>query len=173
MANAKDSVVVTEAEPVDLASGGPRILYVNEAFTAMTGYSPEEAIGNTPRMLQSPDTDGDELDRLRRAIAAWEPVEVELLNVRKDGSEFWIQFIIVPVADEAGWWTHWVSIQRDVTDRRRRLDELKAMVRGTSEVVLLADPDGTIRASSPAADRTLAVNGRQPRRSEHGGLCAA
>jgi diguanylate cyclase (GGDEF)-like protein/PAS domain S-box-containing protein len=159
MANAKDSVVVTEAEPVDLASGGPRILYVNEAFTAMTGYSPSEAVGNTPRMLQSPGTDGDELDRLRRALAAWEPVEVELLNVRKDGSEFWVQFIIVPVADEAGWYTHWVSIQRDVTDRRRRLDELRAMVRGTSEVVLLTDPDGTIRASSPAADRTLAVNG--------------
>jgi PAS domain S-box-containing protein len=126
MANAKDSVVVTEAEPVDLASGGPRILYVNEAFTAMTGYSAQEAIGNTPRMLQSPSTDGDELERLRRALVAWEPVEAELLNVRKDGSEFWVQFIIVPVADEAGWWTHWVSIQRDVTDRRRHLDELRA-----------------------------------------------
>jgi PAS domain-containing protein len=60
MANAKDSVVVTEAEPVDLASGGPRILYVNEAFTAMTGYLPWEAIGNTPRMLQSTGTDPDE-----------------------------------------------------------------------------------------------------------------
>ena len=81
MAHAKDSVVVTEAEPVDLASGGPRILYVNEAFTAMTGYSPAEAVGNTPRMLQCPGTDRDELDRLRRAVVAWEPVEVELLNV--------------------------------------------------------------------------------------------
>jgi diguanylate cyclase (GGDEF)-like protein/PAS domain S-box-containing protein len=160
MANAKDSVLVTEAEPIDLASGGPRILYVNEAFTAMTGYSPGEAIGSTPRMLQSPRTDRDELDRLRRALVAWEPVEVELLNVRKDGSEFWVQFIVVPVADEAGWYTHWVSIQRDVTGRRRRMDELREMVRGTSEVVLLVDLDGTIRARSPAADRTLAVNGR-------------
>ena len=160
MANAKDSVLVTEAEPIDLTSGGPRILYVNEAFTAMTGYLPSEAIGKTPRMLQSPRTDREELERLRRALVAWEPVEVELLNVRKDGSEFWIQFIVVPVADEAGWYTHWVSIQRDVTDRRRRLDELNAMVRGTTEVVLLVDLDGTVRASSPAADRALAVNGR-------------
>ncbi len=160
MANAKDSVLVTEAEPIDLASGGPRILYVNEAFTAMTGYSSSEAIGRTPRMLQSPRTDRAELDRLRRALVAWEPVEVELLNVRKDGSEFWVQFIIVPVTDEAGWYTHWVSIQRDVTDRRRRVDELRAMVRGTTEVVLLVDVDGTIRVSSPAADRTLAVTGQ-------------
>jgi diguanylate cyclase (GGDEF)-like protein/PAS domain S-box-containing protein len=161
MANAKDSVLVTEAEPVDLASGGPRILYVNEAFTAMTGYSSAEAVGQTPRMLQSPRTDRAELDRLRQALTAWEPVEVELLNVRKDGSEFWVQFIIVPVTDEAGWYTHWVSIQRDVTDRRRRVDELAAMVRGTTEVVLLVDPDGAIRASSPAANRALALDNGQ------------
>jgi PAS domain S-box-containing protein len=74
MANAKDSVLVTEAEPLDLASGGPRILYVNEAFTAMTGYSSAEAVGQTPRMLQSPRTDRAELDRLRVALAAWEPI---------------------------------------------------------------------------------------------------
>jgi diguanylate cyclase (GGDEF)-like protein/PAS domain S-box-containing protein len=160
MANAKDSVVVTEAEPTDAASGGPRILYVNEAFTAMTGYSSAQAIGRTPRMLQSPRTDGAELDRLRRALAAWEPVEVELLNVRKDGTEFWVQFIIVPVTDEAGWFTHWVSIQREVTERRRQLDELTTMVRGTTEVVLLVDLDGTIRAASPAAEHTLAIDGR-------------
>ena len=159
MANARDAVLVTEAEPIDAAHGGPRILYVNEAFTAMTGYSLAEAIGNTPRMLQSPRTDRRELDRLRRALVAWEPVEVELLNVRKDGSEFWVQFIIVPVTDEAGWYTHWVSIQRDVTERRRRVDELNAMVRGTSEVVILADADGTIQACSPAAQRTLGRDG--------------
>ena len=159
MANAKDAVLVTEAEPLDAADGGPRILYVNQAFTAMTGYSSVEAVGQTPRMLQSPRTDRDELDRLRRALAAWESVEVELLNVRKDGTEFWVQFIVVPVTDDAGWFTHWVSIQRDVTDRRRRVDELTAMVRGTSEVVILTDVDGRIQACSPAAKRTLVTPG--------------
>ena len=159
MANAKDSVLVTEAEPLELEAGGPRIIYVNEAFTAMTGYSSAEAVGSTPRMLQSPRTNGAELDRLRRALAAWEPVEVELLNVRKDGTEFWVQFVVVPVADPAGWYTHWVSIQRDVTDRRRQVDELNAMVRGTrTELVLLVDREGIIRAASPAAERTLAFD---------------
>jgi diguanylate cyclase (GGDEF)-like protein/PAS domain S-box-containing protein len=160
MANAKDSVVVTEAEPTDLASGGPRIIYVNEAFTAMTGYSWDEAVGATPRILQSPRTDGAELDRLRRAIATWTPVEVELLNVRKDGTEFWVQFIVVPVTDEGGWFTHWVSIQRDVTSRRRRVNELRAMVRATTEAVLLVDLDATIQSASPAADRILALDDR-------------
>jgi PAS domain S-box-containing protein len=64
MANAKDAVLVTEAEPVDLASGGPRIVYVNEAFTTATGYTSADAVGQNPRMLQSPHTDQRELDRL-------------------------------------------------------------------------------------------------------------
>jgi diguanylate cyclase (GGDEF)-like protein/PAS domain S-box-containing protein len=159
MANAKDSVVVTEAEPVDLASGGPRIIYVNEAFTAMTGYSSAEAVGNTPRMLQSPHTDQRELGRLRTALRRWEPVQVELLNLHKDGREFWVQFIIVPVADADGWFTHWVSIQRDVTARRRHDAELAAMVRDATDVVALVDRGGNVRASSPAAERTLAGEG--------------
>jgi diguanylate cyclase (GGDEF)-like protein/PAS domain S-box-containing protein len=155
IANAKDAVLVTEAEPVDLASGGPRILFVNAAFTAMTGYSSADAVGQTPRMLQSPRTDQRELGRLRRALRRWEPVQVELLNVAKDGKEFWVQFIIVPVADADGWYTHWVSIQRDVTARRRRDEALSAMVSGSSDVVAVVDLDGRIRAASPAAVETL------------------
>ena len=159
MANAKDAVLVTEAEPVDLASGGPRIIYVNEAFTAMTGFSSEEAVGQTPRMLQSPRTDQRELDRLRRALRRWEPVDVELLNVHKDGTEFWVQFIIVPVADADGWYTHWVSIQRDVTARRKRSDALDALMRGTLDIVALVTADGRIASASPAAEATLAPVG--------------
>jgi diguanylate cyclase (GGDEF)-like protein/PAS domain S-box-containing protein len=155
VANAKDAVIVTEAEPVDRAAGGPRIVYVNEAFTTATGYTWADAVGQTPRMLQSPRTDQRELDRLRLALRRWSSVEVELLNVRKDGTEFWVQFILVPVAGDDGWYTHWVSIQRDVTVRRRGDEELTAMVQGTTDVVALVDPDGTIRAASPAAERTL------------------
>ena len=76
-------------------------------------------LGRTPRLLQSPRVDRSALDRLRRALRAWEPVEVELLNVRKDGTEFWVELSIVPVADETGWFTHWVSVQRDVTGRKQ------------------------------------------------------
>jgi len=155
MANVQDAVLVTEAEPVTLAEGGPRIIYVNEAFTRMTGYTSEDAVGQTPRMLQSPLTDQRELDRLRRALRRWEPVQVELRNVHKDGTEFWVQFIIVPVADEDGWYTHWISVQRDVTERRRRDDELAAMVNGTTDVVTLVDPEGHVTAASPAAERAL------------------
>lgn len=114
--NANDAVLITEAEPIDLP--GPRIVYCNAAFTKTTGYTEAEVLGRTPRLLQAAGTDRVALDRLRRALERWEPVEVELLNVRKDGTEFWVELSIVPVADETGWFTHWVSVQRDVSHRK-------------------------------------------------------
>lgn len=110
-------VLVTDAAPLDRAAGGPQVVYVNPAFTRMTGYESSDIVGLTPRLLQSPKTDRGEPDRLRAALLAWEPVEAELLNVRKDGSEFWVQINITPVADADGNSTHWVAIQRDITSR--------------------------------------------------------
>ncbi len=114
--HANDAVLITEAEPVDLP--GPRITYANAAFTRTTGYTPEEVVGQTPRILQGPYTDRAALDKLKLALREWRPVEVELLNVRKDGTPFWVEVSIVPVADETGWYTHWVSVQRDITERK-------------------------------------------------------
>jgi len=114
--HANDAVLITEAEPIDLP--GPRIVYCNAAFTKTTGYTEAEMLGRTPRVLQSPKVDRPTLDRLRRSLERWEPVEVELLNVHKDGTEFWVELSIVPVADERGWFTHWVSVQRDVSHRK-------------------------------------------------------
>ena len=128
--HARDSIIITEAEPHDLP--GPRILFCNEAFTRTTGYTAEEVIGRTPRILQGPKTDPAIRAKLRAAFAAWEPVSVELVNYRKDGSEFWVELSIVPVADERGWFTHWVSVQRDVTERREA-HELSARIRVAEE----------------------------------------
>ena len=114
--HANDAILITEAEPIDLP--GPRILYCNAAFTRTTGYTESEILGRTPRLLQGPGTDRAALDKLRGALARWEPVVVELLNYRKDGGTFWVELSIVPVADETGWFTHWVSVQRDVSDRK-------------------------------------------------------
>jgi diguanylate cyclase (GGDEF)-like protein/PAS domain S-box-containing protein len=114
--NANDSVLITEAEPISLP--GPRIVYCNAAFTRTTGYTEEEVLGKTPRILQSERTDKNALAKLRAALVAWKPVEVELLNTTKDGVEFWVELSIAPVADERGWFTHWISVQRNVSDRK-------------------------------------------------------
>ncbi|MFN8148792.1 MAG: diguanylate cyclase [Candidatus Nanopelagicales bacterium] len=117
LATVRDAVLVTVAEPID--AGGPVIVYANEALAHHTGYDIDELLGRSPRILQGPGTDRAELDRLRDALEAWEPVTVELLNYRKDGTEFWVEIDIVPLADENGWFTHWVSVQRIITRRKR------------------------------------------------------
>lgn len=114
--NANDAILITEAEPIDLP--GPRIVYCNPAFLAITGFTEEEVIGRTPRILQCEDTRRETLDVIRDALTHWRPVEVELINTRKDGSQFWVELSIVPVANEKGWFTHWVSVQRDITERK-------------------------------------------------------
>ncbi|WP_375383079.1 putative bifunctional diguanylate cyclase/phosphodiesterase [uncultured Sphingomonas sp.] len=124
--HANDSILITEAEPLDLP--GPRILYCNEAFTRTTGYSLEEVLGKTPRILQGPKTDAVARAKLRAAFARWQPVTVELTNYRKDGSEFWVELSIAPVANDDGWFTHWISVQRDITERKHKA-ELSTRVR--------------------------------------------
>jgi PAS domain S-box-containing protein len=111
-----DIILITEARPID--GEGPRIVYVNDAFERHTGWQRGEVIGRTPRMLQGSGTDRSELDRIRAALDAFRPVSARLLNYRKDGTEIWLDLAIVPIADESGWFTHFVAIQRDVTHSR-------------------------------------------------------
>jgi PAS domain S-box-containing protein len=121
--NSSDSVLITEAEPFD--ETGPKILFVNNAFTQMTGYLPEEVIGKTPGILQGPKTDFAELKRLKNALKNWESCEVTTINYKKNGEEFWVNFKVNPVADQKGWFTHWVAIERDVTAEKRYETHLK------------------------------------------------
>jgi len=127
-----DAFLVTRAEPV-AGPAGPEIVYVNPAFTRMTGYAPGEIIGQTPRILQTPDTDPAELRRIRRALENGESVRATLLNQTKHGELFWVELDIVPIGDQTGWYHYWISVQRDVTERvenERRLqqqDKLRAL----------------------------------------------
>ena len=129
--NTTDAVMITEAEPFDLP--GPRILYVNEAFTRMTGYTAEEVIGKTPRILQGPKTDKKELKRLDKCLRSWGLCEATLINYKKNGEQFWNNFSLNPVADENGWYTHWIAIEREVTQHKN--EELqKALLAETSQI---------------------------------------
>jgi PAS domain S-box-containing protein len=111
-----DAVLITEAEPID--EPGPRILYANPAFTRMSGYTLEEVLGKTLRILQREKTNRASLDRIRTALKNWQPLRIDLNSYRKDGSEFWVELSIVPICDETGWFTHWVAVQRDISDRK-------------------------------------------------------
>ncbi|GGJ66955.1 EAL domain-containing protein [Deinococcus aquiradiocola] len=115
---AREAVVIAEANPT--LDPGPKVVYVNRAFTRMTGYAPEDIVGLTPRILQGPLSDRRTLDRVRDRLARWQTVDETLLNYDKSGRPFWVHLSITPVADETGWYTHWVSVQRDVTEERRQ-----------------------------------------------------
>jgi PAS domain S-box-containing protein len=123
VAHMNDLVIITEAGSID-GPEYPKIVYVNNAFDRLTGFAREEALGKTPRILQGPKTQRAELDRIRSALASSTPVRAELINYAKSGHEYWLEIDIVPVANEAGSFTHFVAIERDITDRRRAEEAL-------------------------------------------------
>jgi PAS domain S-box-containing protein len=131
--NTQDGILITEANQID--KPGPELLYVNQAFTRITGYDLTEVLGRTPRLLQGPKTDRSQLDKIRTALQEQKPVQVELLNYRKDGSEFWVELNIVPIANENGEFTHWVALQRDITERKQAEAEIIASKQQISNIL--------------------------------------
>ena len=113
--NDYDSIIITE---LNLENPGPKIVYINDGFTKMTGYTPKEVIGKTPRVLQGPKTDRAILDRLKRRLIEGQAFFGHSINYRKDGSEFINQWDIHPLTNTEGEITHWVSYQRDVTEKK-------------------------------------------------------
>ena len=111
-----DAIVITTGQ---LDPPGPHIVYVNAAFTTLTGYTAAEVSGQTPRILQGPQTERAELDRVRRTLQAGQPFSGEVINYRKDGTTYTLEWHMTPVRAESGAITHWVAIQRDISERKQ------------------------------------------------------
>lgn len=160
---AGEAILITSA---DLDEPGPRIEYVNPAFTRMTGYKADEVVGQTPRLLQGPATDRAVLAGMRAALAAGERFQAEALNYRKDGTTYMVEWLITPVREADGRIARWVSAQRDVTERRAAEDrqellvrELHHRVRNTLSTVR-AVLDASLRSSVGMAEFRQAFAGR-------------
>lgn len=104
----------------DPAQADNPMVYVNDRFVDMTGYGRDESLGVNCRFLQGPDTEAESVQALRNAIDAEESTSVELLNYRKDGTEFWNRVSIAPICDADGTVTHWVGFQEDITAFKER-----------------------------------------------------
>lgn len=130
------------------------LIWVNPAFTRVTGYQVEEVVGRNCRFLQGPSTDRDAVAELRRALAERRGTTVTLLNYRRDGTAFWNQVSLSPVFDRAGRLTHFVGVQADVTERIRVELEREAAHAAEREARAAAE---RAREAAEAAQARLAL----------------
>jgi PAS domain S-box-containing protein len=112
--NTTDSVIITEPD----STGDQKIIYVNDPLIKMTGYSIKELIGQSPRMFQGRNSDKKELDKIRKAISNSKECHAEIVNYKKNGEEFWVNMVISPVINELGIATHFIAIEKNVTERK-------------------------------------------------------
>ena len=94
------------------------LVYINPAFTTLTGYTVEDAVGRNCRFLQGPETDLDTVARIRQAVGARKGLDTEIYNYRKDGSGFWNALHLSPVFDDDGKLIYYFASQVDVSARR-------------------------------------------------------
>lgn len=150
------------------------LIYANEGFRRITGYDTDEVIGRNCRFLQGEGTDEATVATLRGAIDDERPVSVDLLNYRKDGTPFWNRLDIVPVENDAGEVTHFLGLQRDVTEEKEREQQLSVLnrvlrhnLRNKMNVArihaerLLSDPENVEESATAireAADELLQVS---------------
>ncbi len=123
----KDAVVITDTDITD--NELPKIIFVNPAFTKMTGYKSKEVIGKSPSMFIGPKSDLKELDRLLQSLKSVNECFVETISYKKSKEEYWINFSMIPIYNKDGEHTHWISIQRDITEEKKQEKEKEQLIR--------------------------------------------
>lgn len=115
--HASDSIILTDAQT--------RIIWVNDAFSRVTGYTLEEAIGSTPgQLLNGPNSDPAVIRNINSRLAKGKRFHTEILNYTKSGEEIWIDTHLVPILNDAGQVELIIGIERDVTSTKIRQREL-------------------------------------------------
>lgn len=123
----KDSVFITEP---DLNDGNiPKIVYVNPAFSIMSGYESNEIIGKSPNVFKGPNSDNEEYEKLVDAIKNKEECQLETISYTKEKNEYWVNLSMLPVYNSDGELSHWVSIQRDITEEKKQEVEKEQLIR--------------------------------------------
>ena len=123
----KDSVIITEAEKS--SNGVPKIVFVNPAFSTMTGYKSGEVVGKSPAIFMGRKSVAGEIAKLSEALKNKKEFKFETLNNRKNGDEYWVNFSMIPITNKEGEHSHWISIQRDITDEKKQEKEKEQLIR--------------------------------------------
>lgn len=123
----KDAIMITDIDVTDNII--PNIIFVNAAFTDMTGYTTEEVIGKSASLLFGEKSAILEFDKLKTAVQEYKDCIIEIISYKKNGEEFWINFSMIPVTDKDGEHSHWISIQRDITEEKEKEKEREQLIR--------------------------------------------
>lgn len=136
MEAADQGIIIVDATAPDMP-----IMYVNRAFTEMTGYAREEVLGRNCRFLQGPETDTRTIQVIGNCIKERGTCKELILNYRKDGTPFWNRLSVAPVTSD-GKLTHYLGIQSDVSDmvfRQKQMALAEAVFNNTHEKIAVFD----------------------------------
>jgi len=126
----KDRALEATAEGITISDNLQKdnpIVYANDGFERLTGYTKKDVLGKNCRFLQGEKTDPQIIEEIRRSIREEKPCSVEILNYRKDGTPFWNLLSITPIIDDIGRVTNFLGIQSDITKRKNYENELFRM----------------------------------------------
>jgi two-component system cell cycle sensor histidine kinase/response regulator CckA len=165
--------LAASCDGVMIAEGGRtpaaplRIVYSNPAFDRLMGYAESEAVGMSPSVLAD-ESEPTALQAVRHALRGTEVTRLEVPIRRKDGHRIWTEWQIVPVANEAGQFTHTVAIIRDTTQRRQMEQELREsearfrrLFEHAADAIVLLDSQGYVVDANPRACQNFGYNREQ------------
>ncbi len=145
--HADEGVVIADARREDMP-----MIYCNEGFAEMTGYSVQDVLGKNCRFMQCEETDPDTVADIREALEAEEPITTQILNETKEGERFWNELSITPIHDDTGRLKYYVGFQRDVTrrveaekrlrERRRELERYETIIESSPHAIAFKGLDG-------------------------------
>ena len=144
-----DSALQSAANAIAITDRQGCLLWINPAFTRLTGYTHEEARGRTPNFLKSGMQDQRFYQHLWQTILAGQVWQSEMVNRRKDGSLYTEECTITPVRDETGEVAHFIAVKQDITDRKQAEETLRwrtaffeALVDSNLDGILVVDSHG-------------------------------
>ena len=123
----KDAVMITD---IDLSNSAiPNIIFVNNAFAEITGYTANEVFGKSLEILFGESSGPLEIEKLKKAVQDYKECFIEIISYKKNGEEFWLEFSMIPVTNKDGEHSHWISIQRNITDDKIKEKEKEQLIR--------------------------------------------
>lgn len=122
----KDSILISKSNAT--INGIPKIVYANEAFTKITGFEQSEIIGENPSLFLSKTSASNYLNQINNALKKKTDLTFVGLNQRKDGETYWIHFTMIPISNSDNKHSHWIAIQRDITQEKEREEEREQLI---------------------------------------------